>query len=313
MAMTYEQIALSWHPQSRRNYYFVLFAILLLVVVFVIAEYISRVQLPEKERTVKVAVPERIAKFIAEKPKPKPKPRQEVKKKPPPPKPKPKVPRKKPKEEKKLTKAEKKARKKAEQSGLLALSEELSDLIDTSNIDKMVGGNINKSGQSQQAASVDTNVLTQNAGAGSGGASGQKLSSVSGARLSDSERKIARELIGKRVVEGKKSADSGTAQRARSGNIRTEEDIAYIMDRNKSKLHRIYRKARRKNLGLKGKIVIEITVAPSGKVSRVIIKSSELNDPKLEADLLARIRLFDFGAKNVKEVTITYPIEFLPS
>ena len=85
------------------------------------------------------------------------------------------------------------------------------------------------------------------------------------------------------------------------------------MDKNKSKLHSIYRRARRSHPGLKGKIVLEITIAPSGKVLSVRIKSSELNDPKLESRLVARIKRFDFGSDSVEKVTVIFPIEFLPS
>ncbi len=85
------------------------------------------------------------------------------------------------------------------------------------------------------------------------------------------------------------------------------------MDKNKSKLHSLYRRARRSHPGLKGKIVLEITIAPSGKVLKVRIKSSELNDPKLESRLVARIKRFDFGSYSVQKVTVTFSIEFLPS
>ena len=78
-------------------------------------------------------------------------------------------------------------------------------------------------------------------------------------------------------------------------------------------MYSIYNRARRTNPSLKGKIVLEITILPSGKVSNVKIVSSELNDKKLESRLVSRIKLFNFGARDVKAVTVTYPIEFLPS
>lgn len=86
-----------------------------------------------------------------------------------------------------------------------------------------------------------------------------------------------------------------------------------MFDRNKGILYKLYNHARRKNPGLKGKIVLRLTIAPSGKVNSIEIVSSELNDPKLETRLVRRIRNFDFGAKNVESMSVTYPIEFLPS
>ena len=105
----------------------------------------------------------------------------------------------------------------------------------------------------------------------------------------------------------------GNKSRRRGDNVRSEEDVIFVMDQNKSKLHSIYRRARRGHPGLKGKIVLEITIAPSGKVLKVRIKSSELNDSKLESRLVARIKRFDFGSNSVEEVTVLFPIEFLPS
>jgi hypothetical protein len=41
--------------------------------------------------------------------------------------------------------------------------------------------------------------------------------------------------------------------------------------------------------------------------------SSELKADELEKKLLARIRQFDFGAKDVADLVVTYPVDFLPS
>ena len=99
----------------------------------------------------------------------------------------------------------------------------------------------------------------------------------------------------------------------RGDNLRSEEDVAYVMDKHKSMLHSLYRRARRTHPGLKGKIILEITILPSGKVSKVRIVSSELHDKSLEQDLVARVRMFDFGSRTVEALTVTIPVEFLPS
>ncbi|MDH3715867.1 MAG: TonB family protein, partial [Gammaproteobacteria bacterium] len=62
-----------------------------------------------------------------------------------------------------------------------------------------------------------------------------------------------------------------------------------------------------------GKVVLEITIAPSGKVTSVKLVSSELSSPKLERKLVARIKLIDFGQKEVETVTTTLPIDFFPA
>ncbi|NNJ93242.1 MAG: hypothetical protein HKP57_00655, partial [Halobacteria archaeon] len=48
-------------------------------------------------------------------------------------------------------------------------------------------------------------------------------------------------------------------------------------------------------------------------VTRCDIVSSELGDPALGSKITSRVKLFNFGAKDVNEVTLTYPIDFLPA
>lgn len=312
--VSYQSLALAWHPKNKRDKPFVFFVLVLLVLFLGIGFFFDTIEVPKKDRKIRVEIPERIAKFILEKPKPKIKPKPKPIKKPRP-KAKPRVKRDKPKKEIKLTKKQKVARKKAEESGLLALSEELSDLIDTSSIDSMVGKKIIASDTATQVATVDTNRLSTDATRGSGGVrTGDHLGQTTGkTRLDAQQREIARQLITSRAGSDSGRSKTKKGKSSRIGNYRSEEDIAYVMDRNKSKLHFIYRRARRNNPGIKGKIVLEITILPSGKVESVKIKSSELNDAQLESRIIVRIKQFNFGIKSVKKVTVTYPVEFLPS
>lgn len=110
-----------------------------------------------------------------------------------------------------------------------------------------------------------------------------------------------------------KKKPANKSVKPRTAGIRAEEGITVVFDQNKSKLYSIYNRARRKNPNLKGKIVLEITVAPSGKVTRIKVISNELNDAKLETRLVSRIKQFNFGEQHVEEITVTYPIEFLPA
>ena len=69
----------------------------------------------------------------------------------------------------------------------------------------------------------------------------------------------------------------------------------------------------REELALQGKVVLELKIAPSGEVLDVKIASSELHADELERKLLARIRQFDFGSKDVEQIVVTWPVDFLPS
>ena len=60
-------------------------------------------------------------------------------------------------------------------------------------------------------------------------------------------------------------------------------------------------------------MVLKLSIAPSGQVTDIRVESSELKAAELESKLLARIRAFDFGAKDVNPMTVTYPLDFLPS
>ena len=315
----YDNLALRWRPDGAGNTLFKLITGITVAVSLVFALIMSSIDVPKPDRETRAAVPERIANFILEKkekpkpkvvkPKPKPKPKPKAK-----PKPKvKKIPAKKVKK-KPLTKTQKKARKKAADTGLLALGNELADLMDTSDVSAMVGGKVKSSSASATKAVANNKALLMaDASKGSGGVnSGEYTTRVGKTKLSQREiTQVKQSLLSSGSLA--KAQDIERKKRSRTGGIRAEEDITIVFDQNKSKLYSIYNRARRKNPSLKGKIVLAITIAPSGSVIKVKIVSSELDDPKLEKRLLGRIKLFKFGAKKVEQVTVTYPIEFLPS
>lgn len=106
----------------------------------------------------------------------------------------------------------------------------------------------------------------------------------------------------------------GTLQKGGSGKAsRSIEEIKLVFERNKGSIYAIYNRALREEPSLQGKVVVKLTIAPSGGVVAVSVESSELKTPELEAKLLARIRQFDFGAKEVDQMVVTWPVDFLPS
>ncbi|MCK6428711.1 MAG: TonB family protein, partial [Burkholderiaceae bacterium] len=106
----------------------------------------------------------------------------------------------------------------------------------------------------------------------------------------------------------------GTLQRGGSGKAsRSIEEIKIVFERNKGAIYAIYNRALRDEPSLQGKVVLELKIAPSGQVTDLRIVSSELKSPELERKLLARIKSFDFGAKDVDLMTVTWPVDFLPS
>jgi periplasmic protein TonB len=106
----------------------------------------------------------------------------------------------------------------------------------------------------------------------------------------------------------------GTLQKSSSGKAsRSIEEIKLVFERNKGAIYALYNRALREEPSLQGKVVLELKIAPSGVVAECRIASSELKAEELERKLLARIRQFDFGAKDVETMVVSWPVDFLPS
>lgn len=94
---------------------------------------------------------------------------------------------------------------------------------------------------------------------------------------------------------------------------RSLEEVRLVFERNKGAIYAIYNRALRENPALQGKVVLKLTIAPAGQVADLKLLSSELKDDELERKLLARIRQFEFGAKDVATLDVNWPLDFLPS
>ena len=282
----------------------------LLVVSLVLGLVIPFIPVPEEDLEKVEELPPRLAQLLLEKqqPKPKPAPKKVEKKKEEKKEEKKKEKKKKEKPKpKEKTEAERieQPRKKAASTGLLAFSDELADLRDTS-----VKLNKTKplSKGATAAKTVKRNILTGGA-ASSGGIDTSQLSSGVG-RSSLEGRETTQ-------VESPVDMVAKAAPRATSGGSgkpsRTYEEVSLIFDRNKGAIYSLYSRALRKDPTLQGKVVLEITIDPSGRVTACKVVSSELNNTALERKLVARVKLLNFGAKNVDVMIVTYPIDFLPS
>jgi hypothetical protein len=97
-----------------------------------------------------------------------------------------------------------------------------------------------------------------------------------------------------------------------TGGSRSHEEIEMVFDQNKGAIYALYNRALRVNPGLRGKLVLRLTILPSGVVSACSVVSSELHDPTLEHALVLRVRMFKFQARDVATVTTTKPIDFFP-
>ena len=198
-------------------------------------------------------------------------------------------------------------RARAERSGLLASMDELAALRDQS-IDKFAKDQP-RTRDPGDATAVQRSLISAKAGGTSGGIAAPTSSGLA-AGSGSLNGYHAREVRGPTLA----SAGDRTARRGGSGMAsRSAEEVALVFDKNKGAIYALYTRALRMNPALQGKVVVELTIAPSGAVTSARIVSSDLHDPEFEAELIARIRLFRFEPKDVAPLTTTKPIDFFPA
>jgi periplasmic protein TonB len=192
----------------------------------------------------------------------------------------------------------------------------LSDLLDSSVADTSVRGGLTEGSAKTEAASVSTDALLAGTPTATQAVNdAEYVAQVGSSQLGSRERANVKQTLFKENEKGEVAAagKTGKPSTARTGNVRSEEAISMVFDQNKAGLFSIYNRERRNTPGLKGKLVLELTIAPDGSVINVRVVSSELNSPGLEQRILGRVKLFNFGPGNVEPVKVTFPIEFLPS
>lgn len=252
------------------------------------------------------AIPDRVVEFLLTRPKPKPEPKVvEV----PPPKPvvQPRIEERVPAL---VAEAPPKPdpRRKAAASGLLALADQLAELRDL-DVDRSAPALALNAGAGDRTR-VDRALLTARTGAGSGGIAVSSTSSgFGGGSTGLAGHSTARVASGVDAAPAAEARRSGTSSKA----SRSREEVELVFDRNKSAIYSLYSRALRDNPALQGKVVLEVTIAPSGEVTAVRIVSSELGDAELERKLAARVKMFRFEDRDVALMTTTKPIEFFPA
>jgi protein TonB len=193
------------------------------------------------------------------------------------------------------------------------LSDELADLRESFDLDDTL--KLPQQTADKQAARIETasNLLSAGAQQSSGGIQTDTLNRT--IKTSELVQRQTTKVESKIEPNQKKLAKASTTQQQKKAVVakRTADEIERIFQKNKGAIFNLYNRARRKNPYLSGKVVVELTIAPSGEVTVVKILSSELDDKKLERKLELKIKKFKFSKANVAAITVTYPIDFLPS
>ncbi len=331
----YRRFELPWTREAEEHTRLRKISLGVMGTLFVLSVVIPFLPVSDVERNAATDIPPRLAKLVIEKktlppppPPPEPEPeveKQEVAKPKPEPKPEPiPVVKPPPRVAKVITpppepvvqppeptrqEVVEKAREKAKTVGLMAVADDLADLRQNSAVANTTGTNLSASvsnsdrteralitsRSSKRSAGVNTSNISRSTGGG--GLAGRTTTAVAAP-----------------VYPGAKTAAaSGGSGDSQYAGQRSQEEIETIFDKNKAAIYALYRRALRKDPTLQGKLVLELTIAPSGKVVTVSVVSSELGSSDFEKNLLRRVKMFDFGAQDVDEVTTTKPIDFFPA
>lgn len=292
LAPFYRRYELPWSPseEMERRFRTILRNLAIVFAIFAIAiPFLPRHQVVVNTESL----PERVVQLVMEPPPPPP----------PPPPPKPEKAEKAPVQPKPVVPVD--PRVKAQKN--LAVFDQLAALRDV-DLDKFAK-NQPKTTDPGDVSVVSRNIISSKVGGTSGGISGPTSSGL--AAGSGSLRGIyTTQVKDPNMGTGGQAATRGGGSGKAS---RSADEIALVFTKNKGAIDAMYARALRDNPALQGKVVIELTIAPSGDITAARIVSSELNDKEFESKLLARIRLFKFDAKDVAMLTATKPIDFFPA
>ena len=224
------------------------------------------------------------------------------------------------------------APRRSQNTGVLAFKETFKDLLDETNVPKIgtearLSNNANQAGHAMASRSlvamqgsggsggIGNAAVSRNVGSGGIGSSAFGRGGGgdgNGARIGRGGNGVAQVKSTIAGLGGKGDATKPLTAGGRPG--RTDEEIQLLFDRYKAALYRIYNTELRKDPTLRGKMVLRITIEPGGAVSACGVESCNMNAPEFSAQIVDRVKKFNFGAKDgVPKTTILYPIDFLPA
>ena len=294
---------MSWSKEAESESPFRKALLVALLLVFFLGTLIPLLKVPVPVRPAVVVVPERLVSMLRKEP-----PKEEKK-------PEKDQEEKAPKEDRPKPTAQETqaARKKAESTGVLAFKESFKDLMDETPTARLGAAArlSNQPAAAGQARARRSLVALPSTGAGSSG--GISSSGISRTIASDSGKRIAAvdfTRVESKVAELKEEAKPVSSG---AGPARTDEEIQIVFDKYKATLYRMYNTELRRIPTLRGRITLRITIEPGGEVSACTVQSNDLKSPELVAQIVARVKKFNFGPKEkVSKTTILYPIDFLP-
>jgi TonB family protein len=195
------------------------------------------------------------------------------------------------------------------QAALMPFAEDLADLVDQDLADSITDDQP-LTGSIGEAERNERSMITSAAGTSSGGINTASMSRNTGGTgiAGRSATRVESDIMAN-VPEAGGARRTGESDKG----SRSREEIELVFDKNKGAIFALYNRALRRDPSLEGKLVLRLTIAPTGEVTFCEIVSSELGDPELEQKLVQRVKLFRFESRDVEPITTTKPIDFFPA
>lgn len=290
--------------------------ILMLILALLLSIIILFVKVPKEDRAAAEAMPERIARVVERKvelpPPPPPKPKEEPKKEEEAPKLEEKTDKPVVAKPVEVEQARAKASKALQDAGL----DQLASLRDEFDLPTPSGALI----ANTEAAGTSRAMLTSRAGSGSGalasagyGAGSGQVSSGFGGGVAGgkgSKGMLAGGGKMQTVESGIKGAEGVRPVNKDGKSRRTAEDIRKVFDQYGGRLNNAHQRALRDDPNIQGSLTLKLTIAPDGSVTSCTVASSQLNNPELEAKIVAIVKGFNFGADNVEVFNGQHTLNF---
>ena len=284
---------LPWGGSGAEDRLLGLIALVLLVFFLPVAVLIPMLDVPEPTPEEREEVPPQMARIVdepdpVEPEEPEPEPEQEEPEPEPEPQPEPDP------------ETVEEARDVASESGLVGMKDQLSDLREMAD-----------SGptelRSRDAEAADTDEPTEPSGPDR-----DEVLADSGGAETLSEGETEEGELARRQTRELEGGQQASRQAETQPDERPMANIRETFENNKSALFSIYNRARRRNPLLEGELVLELRIAPNGGVNEISIVDSELGNSELEQRIVQRVTLFNFGAMDVPERTVRFPVDFAP-
>ena len=197
------------------------------------------------------------------------------------------------------------------QAALMPFAEDLADLVDQDLVETMADDRP-LTGSVGEAARNERSMITSAVGTSSGGINTASMSRNTGG-TGIAARTTTRVESDVAAIAQRQEAGGARLTGVSNKGSRSREEIELVFDKNKGAIFALYNRALRQDPSLEGKLVLRLTIAPTGEVTFCEIVSSELGDPELEQKLVQRVKLFRFESRDVEPITTTKPIDFFPA